>query len=68
MLNVKVSRKTVQDNILLFPFIVDTYLTAYTDSKGIWAIESTAEDLYKALQDVETSLKALPSMVPENFF
>eukprot|EP00957_Ditylum_brightwellii_P100426 7654995-Ditylum_brightwellii.AAC.1 len=68
MLNVKVSGKTVQDNILLSPFIVDMHPMVYTDPKGIWTIESTAEDLYKALQDVETSINALPSMVPEEFF
>ena len=68
MLNVEVSRKTVRDNILLSPFIVDMHPMVYTDSKGIWTIESTAEDLYKALQDVKMSLKVLPSMVPEEFF
>jgi hypothetical protein len=44
------------------------HLTVYTDSKGIWTIESTVEDLYKVLQDVKTSLKVLPSVVPEEFF
>eukprot|EP00957_Ditylum_brightwellii_P150590 11466796-Ditylum_brightwellii.AAC.1 len=68
MLNVKVSGKTVQDNVLPSPFIVDMHLIVYTDSKGIWTIESTEEDLYKALQDVETSLSVLPSMVPEEYF
>eukprot|EP00957_Ditylum_brightwellii_P131131 10001621-Ditylum_brightwellii.AAC.1 len=68
MLNVKVSGKKVRDNILLSPFIVDMHLTIYTDSKGIRTIESTAEDLYKALQDVKTYLKVLPSVVPEDFF
>eukprot|EP00957_Ditylum_brightwellii_P209838 15363492-Ditylum_brightwellii.AAC.1 len=38
------------------------------DSKGIWTIESTVDNLYKALQDVEMSLKVLPSVVPEEFF
>eukprot|EP00957_Ditylum_brightwellii_P061768 4687013-Ditylum_brightwellii.AAC.1 len=68
MLNVEVSGKTVRDNILLSPFIVDMHPTVYTGSKGIWTIESTVEDLYKALQDVETSLEVLPSVVPEDFF
>eukprot|EP00957_Ditylum_brightwellii_P192405 14647569-Ditylum_brightwellii.AAC.1 len=68
MLNDEVSRKTVQDNILLSPFIVDMHPTVYTNSKGIWTIESTVEDLYKVLQDVETSLKILPSVVPEEYF
>eukprot|EP00957_Ditylum_brightwellii_P088528 6742587-Ditylum_brightwellii.AAC.1 len=31
-------------------------------------IESTAEDLHKALQDVETSLSVLPSVVSEEYF
>eukprot|EP00957_Ditylum_brightwellii_P073169 5562122-Ditylum_brightwellii.AAC.1 len=50
------------------PFIVDMHPTVYTDSKGIWTIESTLEGLYKALYDVKTSLKVLPSVVPEEFF
>eukprot|EP00957_Ditylum_brightwellii_P033401 2530518-Ditylum_brightwellii.AAC.1 len=62
MLNVEVSGKTVRDNILLSPFIVDMHPMVYTDPKGIWTIESTVDDLYKALQDVETSLKVLPSV------
>eukprot|EP00957_Ditylum_brightwellii_P086398 6573820-Ditylum_brightwellii.AAC.1 len=62
MLTVDVSGKTVQDNILISLFIMDMHPTVYTDSKGIWTIESTVEDLHKALQDVETSLSVLPSM------
>eukprot|EP00957_Ditylum_brightwellii_P108052 8243573-Ditylum_brightwellii.AAC.1 len=58
----------VRDNILLPPFILDMHPTVYTASKGIWTIESTVEDLYKLLQDVETSLKVLPSVVPEEYF
>jgi hypothetical protein len=68
MLNVEVSGKTVRDNILLSPFIVDMHPTVYTESKGIWTIESTVDDLHRALQDVETSLKVLPTVVPEAFF
>eukprot|EP00957_Ditylum_brightwellii_P071833 5460222-Ditylum_brightwellii.AAC.1 len=68
MLNVKVNRKTVRDNILLSPIIVDMHPMVYKDSKGVWTIESTVDDLYKALQDVETSLKLLPYVVPEEFF
>eukprot|EP00957_Ditylum_brightwellii_P195395 14887326-Ditylum_brightwellii.AAC.1 len=68
MLNVDVSRKTVQDNILMSPFIVDMQLMVYTGSKGMWTIEFTAEDLYKVLKDVETSLNVLPSVVPDEYF
>eukprot|EP00957_Ditylum_brightwellii_P209384 15361537-Ditylum_brightwellii.AAC.1 len=68
MSNVEVIGKTVRDNILLSPFIVDMYPMVYTDSKGIWTIESTVDDLYRALQDVKTPCKVLPSMVPEQFF
>eukprot|EP00957_Ditylum_brightwellii_P132405 10096381-Ditylum_brightwellii.AAC.1 len=68
MLNVDVSGETVQDNILMSPFIVYMHLTVYTDSKGIWTIEYTAEDLYKVLQDVETSLSVLPSVVLDEYF
>ena len=67
MLNVEVSGKTVRDNILLSPFIVDMHPTVYTESKGICTIESTVEDLHRALQDVETSVKVLPTVVPEGF-
>eukprot|EP00957_Ditylum_brightwellii_P067688 5137800-Ditylum_brightwellii.AAC.1 len=59
MLNVEVSRKTVWDNILLLLFIVDMHPTVYTESKGIWTIESTVEDMHRALQDVNTLLKVL---------
>ena len=38
MLNAKVSGKTVRDNILLSPFIVDMHPMIYTESKGIWTI------------------------------
>eukprot|EP00957_Ditylum_brightwellii_P144295 10993501-Ditylum_brightwellii.AAC.1 len=68
MLNVDVSRKTVRDNILLSPFVVDMHPTVFTDSKGVWTIESTVDNLYKTLQDVETSLKVLTSVVPEELF
>eukprot|EP00957_Ditylum_brightwellii_P202368 15329831-Ditylum_brightwellii.AAC.2 len=68
MLNVDVNRKTVQDSIVMFPFIVDVHLAIYTDSKGIWMIDSTAEDLYKVLQDIGTSLSVLPSVVPDEYF
>eukprot|EP00957_Ditylum_brightwellii_P192236 14632998-Ditylum_brightwellii.AAC.1 len=68
MLNVKVSGKTVRDNISLPPFIVDMHPTVYMESKGIWTIESTMDNLYRALQDVKTSLKVLPSTVREELF
>eukprot|EP00957_Ditylum_brightwellii_P082089 6242119-Ditylum_brightwellii.AAC.1 len=68
MLNVDVSRKTVQDDILMSLFIMDMHPTVYTDSKGIWAIESTVEDLHKVLQDVKTSLSVLPSVVLDEYF
>eukprot|EP00957_Ditylum_brightwellii_P056628 4292447-Ditylum_brightwellii.AAC.1 len=62
MLNVEANRKTVRDNILLSPFIMDMHPMVYTESKGIWTIESTMDDQYKALQDIEASLKVLPSV------
>eukprot|EP00957_Ditylum_brightwellii_P101485 7733641-Ditylum_brightwellii.AAC.1 len=68
MLNIDVSRKTMQDNILMSSFIVVMHPTLYTDSKGIWMIKSTEEDLHKVLQDVETSLSVLPSVVPDKYF
>eukprot|EP00957_Ditylum_brightwellii_P022448 1694144-Ditylum_brightwellii.AAC.1 len=49
-------------------FIVDMHLMVYTNSKGIWTIESKVEDLYKVLQDIETSLSVLPSVVPDEYF
>eukprot|EP00957_Ditylum_brightwellii_P022107 1667746-Ditylum_brightwellii.AAC.1 len=68
MLDVNVIRKMVRDNILMSPFIVDMHPTVYSESKGIWAIESTIEDVHKALQDVETLLSVLPSVVPDEYF
>eukprot|EP00957_Ditylum_brightwellii_P132957 10137969-Ditylum_brightwellii.AAC.1 len=49
------------------PLTVDMHLMVYTDYKGIWTMKSTAEDLYKRLQDVETSLSVLPSVVLEEY-
>eukprot|EP00957_Ditylum_brightwellii_P170962 13013153-Ditylum_brightwellii.AAC.1 len=60
MLDHKVTSATVKDNILMSQFIVDLHETAITINKGIWTIESTGEDLHKALDDVETSLLVLP--------
>eukprot|EP00957_Ditylum_brightwellii_P025494 1926896-Ditylum_brightwellii.AAC.1 len=68
MLNVDVSGKIVQDNILMSTFIVDMHLLVYTDSKGIWTTEPTSEDSYKAPQDVDTSLSVLPSVIPDKYF
>eukprot|EP00957_Ditylum_brightwellii_P162152 12345929-Ditylum_brightwellii.AAC.1 len=68
MLDVNVSGKMVTDNILMSLFIVDMHLTVYSELKGIWTIKSTVEDLHKVLQDMETSLSALLSVVPDEYF
>eukprot|EP00957_Ditylum_brightwellii_P001216 95384-Ditylum_brightwellii.AAC.1 len=49
------------------PYIIDIHETAYIESKGIWTIESTVKDLYKALADVETSLKVLPEVSSKDY-
>eukprot|EP00957_Ditylum_brightwellii_P143742 10951798-Ditylum_brightwellii.AAC.1 len=38
ILDMGVGRKTVCDNILMSPFIVDMHPTMYTDSTCIWTI------------------------------
>eukprot|EP00957_Ditylum_brightwellii_P177419 13513673-Ditylum_brightwellii.AAC.1 len=50
------------------PFIVDMHPLIYTDSKGIWTLESTVEDLHELPQDVGTSLSVLPLVVLDEYF
>eukprot|EP00957_Ditylum_brightwellii_P022824 1721624-Ditylum_brightwellii.AAC.1 len=50
------------------PFIVDMHPTIYSDSKEIYTIESTVEDLHKALQDVETLLSVLLLVIFNEYF
>eukprot|EP00957_Ditylum_brightwellii_P192569 14661357-Ditylum_brightwellii.AAC.1 len=50
------------------PFIVDMHPLVYSDSKGIWTIESTVKDLNKALQDVKISLSVLPLIILNKYF
>eukprot|EP00957_Ditylum_brightwellii_P038164 2885662-Ditylum_brightwellii.AAC.1 len=49
-------------------FIVDIHEITYATSKGIWTIESTVEDLCKALANLETSLVVLPDVPSEEYF
>jgi hypothetical protein len=40
----------------------------FTINKGIWIIETTVEDLHKALVNVETSLEVLPDVLDAEYF
>eukprot|EP00957_Ditylum_brightwellii_P067861 5150851-Ditylum_brightwellii.AAC.1 len=68
MLEQEVSEFTVKENILTSPFIEDIHKTLFTINKGIWTIETTVEDLHKALTDVKTSLEVLPNMLDAEYF
>eukprot|EP00957_Ditylum_brightwellii_P108886 8306677-Ditylum_brightwellii.AAC.1 len=57
MLEQAVSESTVKENILMSLFIVNIHKTMFTINKGIQTIETTVEDLHKALADVKTSLE-----------
>eukprot|EP00957_Ditylum_brightwellii_P138829 10582333-Ditylum_brightwellii.AAC.2 len=50
------------------PFIVDIHQTKFTETKGIWMIETTKEVLHKASQDVEVSLALLSEILPTELF
>eukprot|EP00957_Ditylum_brightwellii_P190557 14505398-Ditylum_brightwellii.AAC.1 len=63
-----VSGNSVKDNILMSPFIVDIHQTKFIKTKGIWTIETTKEDLHKAIQDVETLLALLPEAFLNELF
>eukprot|EP00957_Ditylum_brightwellii_P134819 10279035-Ditylum_brightwellii.AAC.1 len=68
MLKVSVSSKTVKDNMLMLPYIVNIHSSIYTATKGIWTIEMTQKNLHKAIEDVELASQALPSAVPNKYF
>eukprot|EP00957_Ditylum_brightwellii_P164506 12524473-Ditylum_brightwellii.AAC.1 len=55
--SMEVMESTVKESILMSLFIVDIHNTMFTTNKGIWAIETTVEDLHKALADVKTLLE-----------
>eukprot|EP00957_Ditylum_brightwellii_P206970 15350870-Ditylum_brightwellii.AAC.1 len=50
------------------PIIADINETTFTINKGIWTIETTMEDLHKALADVEKSLEVLPDVSDAEYF
>eukprot|EP00957_Ditylum_brightwellii_P165270 12583384-Ditylum_brightwellii.AAC.1 len=56
MLEHDISESTVKDDMVMSPFIVDMHETSFTLNKGIYIIETTVEDLHKAIADCETSL------------
>eukprot|EP00957_Ditylum_brightwellii_P028732 2170269-Ditylum_brightwellii.AAC.1 len=64
----KVSGSTVKDKILMSLFIVDIHKTMFTINKGIWTIETTVEDLHKALVGVEASLEVLSDVLDAEYF
>eukprot|EP00957_Ditylum_brightwellii_P004889 372477-Ditylum_brightwellii.AAC.2 len=41
------------------PYVMDIHCTAFTDEKGIWTVETTEENIYKAMQDVDSGLEVL---------
>eukprot|EP00957_Ditylum_brightwellii_P159804 12163639-Ditylum_brightwellii.AAC.1 len=49
-------------------FITHIHKITFTINKGIWTIETTVDDLHKALVDVETSLEVLPDMLDAEYF
>eukprot|EP00957_Ditylum_brightwellii_P185930 14155234-Ditylum_brightwellii.AAC.1 len=48
-----ISGKTVKENILSSPYVVDIHRTTMTDEKGIWTTETTKEKLLKAMEEVD---------------
>eukprot|EP00957_Ditylum_brightwellii_P041877 3171687-Ditylum_brightwellii.AAC.1 len=68
MLEFKFIRTTAKDNILMSSYIVDIHEMTYTETKGIWTIESTVEDLNKVLADIESSLEVLPEVLSKEYF
>eukprot|EP00957_Ditylum_brightwellii_P120745 9210321-Ditylum_brightwellii.AAC.1 len=68
MLEVIASNKTVKENMLMLPYIVDMHPSIYTVSKGIWTIKTTQKNLHKAIEDAELAIEVLPDAVPEEYF
>eukprot|EP00957_Ditylum_brightwellii_P136078 10378216-Ditylum_brightwellii.AAC.1 len=68
MLEFKISRTAVKDNILASPYIIGIHEATYTETKGIWTIEPIVDDPHKALVDVETSLEVLLEVLSEEYF
>eukprot|EP00957_Ditylum_brightwellii_P160266 12201132-Ditylum_brightwellii.AAC.1 len=68
MLEMTISGKTVKENMLMLPYIVNMHPLIYTASKGIWTIETTQKNLHKAIKDVELAIQALPSAIPDEYF
>eukprot|EP00957_Ditylum_brightwellii_P082209 6251158-Ditylum_brightwellii.AAC.1 len=60
--------KSVKASILASPFNIDLHQTKLTNTKGIWTIKITKEDLHQAIKDVETSLKVLANVLPDKMF
>eukprot|EP00957_Ditylum_brightwellii_P064096 4862468-Ditylum_brightwellii.AAC.1 len=68
MLEFKISGTTTKDNILTSPYIVNIHEMTYTETKGIWTIKMTVDDLHKVLADIETSLEVLPEVLNKDYF
>eukprot|EP00957_Ditylum_brightwellii_P111994 8540709-Ditylum_brightwellii.AAC.1 len=60
--------KRVKESMLTLLHIVEMHPSIYTASKGIWTIETTQENLHKAIKDIKLAIQALPAAVPENYF
>eukprot|EP00957_Ditylum_brightwellii_P193030 14697037-Ditylum_brightwellii.AAC.1 len=68
MFEQEVPESTVKENVFMSPFIADVHKTMFTANKGIGSIETTVEDLHKALAYVEILLDALPDVLDAEYF
>eukprot|EP00957_Ditylum_brightwellii_P005779 440451-Ditylum_brightwellii.AAC.1 len=50
------------------PHIIEMHPAIHTVSKGIWTIETTQQNLHKAIEDIEIAIQALPDVVPVEYF
>eukprot|EP00957_Ditylum_brightwellii_P006862 519424-Ditylum_brightwellii.AAC.1 len=63
-----ISVKTLKENTLATPYVMDINHTAFTDEKGIWTVETTKENVHKAMQDVDNDLEVLQPVFPDLHF
>eukprot|EP00957_Ditylum_brightwellii_P137946 10517216-Ditylum_brightwellii.AAC.1 len=50
------------------PHIMEMHPFIHTVSKGIWTIETTQQNLHKAIEDIKLAIQVLPDAVPEEYF
>eukprot|EP00957_Ditylum_brightwellii_P106827 8149625-Ditylum_brightwellii.AAC.1 len=68
MLEQEVWESTAKENVVMSLFMADIHKTRFAINKGIWTIETTVEDLHKALADVKTLLEVLPDVLDVEYF